>query len=787
MANEMNRVAIEFKADGTVNFQKSLKEVNQSINENRSAFRLARSEWDENTTALERLRTQQEYLQNQTDAYTEKVRQLEDILNQLESAENRNEAAISRTREQLNNARSTLNNYQRGLEEVTEEINSGNAELEEMANKVQKVADKMTAAGGAITKGLTAPIAALGVASGAAWKELDEAYDGIAAGTGAVGEALDDLQNSFDNVYGSFQADSASTSIAIADINTRFGFTGDTLEKCAIKFLKFAEVNNTDVSTAIEKVSRHMGDAGLDASEYSTVLDALTAASQGSGIAVDTLAENLTKYGAPMRALGFTTQESIALFAQWEKVGVNTEIAFSGMKKSISNWTAEGKDAKEEFKKMLAEIEAAPNIASATTKAIEVFGAKAGPDLADAIQGGRFSIESFLQVVESSEGQLDATFDAMQDAPDKATIALNNLKLAGADLTDVALTSLAPTLEDIVELVKEFTGWFQNLDEDTKEMIIKVALLAASIGPVIMVMGKMAGGISSIITLMTKLGPILTAAKTGIASVNAVLAANPIFLVIAAIVAIIASIVYLYNTCDWFREGVNDIGEWIKNLFIKEIPEAAQTVVDFVKDNWQGLLLLLVNPFAGAFKLLYDNCGAFREFIDVWVEKISKPFKNLGKNFKEAIGKLADSWENLKSKIKMPHFDIKGSFSINPPSVPTLDVEWYAKGAILNRPTAFGMNGNSVMVGGEAGPEAVLPISNLLEYMRIANSESNTELANILLSMLPQLVASAISQMPIEVLVQLGNKKLAKEMVDIVISKLNKQNNSYMTFKGGMA
>ena len=783
----MNRVAIEFKADGTVNFQKSLKEVNQSINENRSAFRLARSEWDENTTALERLRTQQEYLQNQTDAYTEKVRQLEDILNQLESAENRNEAAISRTREQLNNARSTLNNYQRGLEEVTQEINSGNAELEEMANKVQKVADKMTAAGGAITKGLTAPIAALGVASGAAWKELDEAYDGIAAGTGAVGEALDDLQNSFDNVYGSFQADSASTSIAIADINTRFGFTGAVLEKCAIKFLKFAEVNNTDVSTAIEKVSRHMGDAGLDASEYATVLDALTAASQGSGIAVDTLAENLTKYGAPMRALGFTTQESIALFAQWEKVGVNTEIAFSGMKKSISNWSAEGKDAKEEFKKMLAEIEAAPNIASATAKAIEVFGAKAGPDLADAIQGGRFSIESFLQVVEGSEGQLEATFEAMQDAPDKATIALNNLKIAGADLADVALTSLAPTLEDIVELVKEFTGWFQNLDEDTKEMIIKMALFAASIGPVILMLGKMAGGISSVVTLLTKLGPVLTATRTGIASVNAVLTKYPIFLVIGAIAAIITSMIHLYNTCDWFKEGVNDTGEWIKNLFVKEIPEAAQVVVNFAKDNWQGLLLLLVNPFVGAFKLLYDNCGAFRDFIDEFLEKLPKPFRDLVKNFKESIGKIADSWESLKSKIKMPHFDIKGSFSINPPSVPTLDVEWYAKGGILNRPTAFGMNGNSVMVGGEAGPEAVLPISNLLEYMRIANSESNTELANILLSMLPQLIASAISQTPIEVLVQLGNKTLTKEMVDVVISKLNKQNNSYMTFKGGMA
>ena len=88
-----------------------------------------------------------------------------------------------------------------------------------------------------------------------------------------------------------------------------------------------------DVSTAVQDVSRYMVDASIDASEYGNVMDQLTAASQASGIAMDRLTENLAKYGAPIRALGFTTQESIAIFSQWEKAGVNTETAFSGMKK----------------------------------------------------------------------------------------------------------------------------------------------------------------------------------------------------------------------------------------------------------------------------------------------------------------------------------------------------------------------------------------------------------------------------------------------------------------------
>lgn len=784
MTDDMKRVGIVFKTDGTVNFQKSLKEVNQAVNENRSAFKLVQSEWNESTSTMQKLRDRQEYLTNQTEAYTDKVKRLSEILETLENAENKNENAISGTREQLNNAQAALNNYQRGLEDVNEQLNSGSARLQDYADKVDKVGEKLTSAGTAMTKKITAPIVAVGTAVGAAWKKIDDAYDNIAAGTGAVGDTLQELCDNFDNVYGNFNADSASTSSAIADVNTRFGFMSDELEKCSINFLKFAEVNNVDVSSAIQDVSRYMGDANINSREYADVLDAITAASQSSGIAVTTLTENLTKYGAPMRALGISTQESIALFSQWEKVGVNTEIAFSGMKKSISNWAKEGKDSKEEFKRMLNEIAAAPDIASATTTAIEVFGAKAGPDLADAIQGGRFSVEDFLKVVQNSEGQLNASWEEMQDGPDKAKTAVHSLQLAGEDLADSALTTLAPTIERIVDKVKEFTEWFNKLNDGTKENIIKIALLVATIGPALIIFGKMASGVSSIIGLVTKIMPLLSTLKTGIAAVNTVLAANPIILVIAAVVALIAAIVTLYMKCEWFRNGVNEIGEWLKEFFTEKVPEWLNKSINFVKNNWQGLLLFLVNPFAGAFKLLYDNCDGFREYINDFLEKIKDKFKKMAQPFKDAVQGIKDAWHSLKDSIKLPHFNIKGSFSLTPPKTPKLSVDWYATGGILNSPIIFGMNGDKFMGGGEAGPEAVLPISNLLDYMRTSNAESNAELINVLLQTFPRAIVEALKEAPIEVRVYIGNKVLGKEFTDIVIKNMNRQNANYKAIKG---
>lgn len=780
----MKRVGIVFKSDGSVNFQKTLKEVNQTVSENRSAFALAKSEWDKSTSSMDKLRTQQEYLSSQTEAYSDKVVQLTDILEQLESAENRDEVQISKTRQQLNNAQAALNNYERGLEDVNRQLESGTAQLEDYAKKAGEVGDKLSSAGKKMTKGITVPIIGIGTAAGAAWKKIDSAYDNIAAGTGAVGESLQNIYDSFDNVYGNFRADSESTSSAIADINTRLGFTGEKLEECSVQFLKFAQVNNTDVSTAIEKVSRYMGDAGIEAGEYSHILDLLTAASQASGISTDALAEQLTKYGAPMRALGFTTKESIALFAQWEKVGVNTEIAFSGMKKSISNWAKEGKNSSEEFKKMLNEIASAPDIASATTLAIETFGSKAGPDLADAIQNGRFSIEDFMKVVENSSGQLNNSFSEMEDAIDESTIAAHNLQLAGSDLADTALSTFAPILIEIVENIKSLTNWFNGLDNNTKEVILKVVLLVATLGPLLILVGKISTGIGAMITLYTKLAPVLAAVKTGMAGVNLTMSVNPVLLVVAGIVALIAIFIEMYNHCEWFREGVDKLWAKIKEVFTEDIPKAFDATIQWLKDNWQSLLLILINPFAGAFKLIYDNCDSFREKVDGIIDKVKDKWESITDSVRHVVDAVKEGWQDVKDAIKLPHFDISGGFSIAPPKTPKLSVDWYAEGGILNSPTIFGMNGNKMLGGGEAGKEAVLPISNLLDYMRTANTESNNELVNILLNNLPLALAAALKESPIEVMLFLGDKQLSKEMTAQVVKELNMQNANYKASRG---
>ena len=725
MADSLQRVGLVFKADGTVDFRKSLKDVNASIQENRTEFKLAKSTWDESTKAVEKLKASQEYLGKQTEDYNRKVRLLREELNDLENAEERDEAAIQKKRAQLNTAEASLNNYRRGLEEVNEKLKTGAAQIEEFAGKVEKLGSKMTDAGKKMTVGVTTPIIGIGAAGVKAAMELDEGYDTIIAKTGATGEALQGLNDVADSVYGSMPVEMQDVGTAVGEINTRFGSTGDELEDLTKKFLQFAEINGADVNNSIRLVSRAMGDAGIPTEQTGEILDKLTIAGQASGVAIETLTENLAKYGAPMRALGLTTDESIAIFAGWEKAGVNTEIAFSGMKKAIGTWGKEGKNATEEFKKTLKEIESTPDIATATSKAIEVFGQKAGPDLADAIKGGRFEYKDFLQLVQDSTGIVSQTFEEQQDPWDQWKTTMNDLKLAGTDLGGVLIETLAPILQEVAGGVKEFSEWFRSLDEDQKKTIVTIGLVIAAIGPLLVVFGSVFGGISkiiggskSLIGLLVEGGPsVVDVFKTvgvGAKDLWAIMAANPIGAVITVIGILIGAFIAAYNKCEWFRDGVNKIfGEAVG--FFKDVgkkfKETGEDIVDF--------------------------------------------FKGLGK-------KIGDFFSFKWLDIKLPHLKISGDFSLVPPRVPKLSVKWYAKGGILNKPTLFGQNGGELMGGGEAGPEAVLPIKLLREYIREENKINNESLVTAFIEALKTLDISP------DVNVYIGDGKLTKVLANEV-------------------
>lgn len=149
----------------------------------------------------------------------------------------------------------------------------------------------------------------------------------------------------------------------------------------------------------------------------------------------------------------------------------------------------------------------------------------------------------------------------------------------------------------------------------------------------------------------------------------------------------------------------------------------------------EGLATVVHNGMMGIAAALTIGVAAFtlwKNFCDSIADGIRNNFNNMVNFISGIPGKIKGFFAGLVIQlphIKLPHFNISGSFSIAPPSVPHLSIDWYAEGGILTKPTMFGMNGSRPMVGGEAGQEAILPIDNIKGYMVDAMNESNHESA----------------------------------------------------------
>jgi hypothetical protein len=213
----------------------------------------------------------------------------------------------------------------------------------------------------------------------------------------------------------------------------------------------------------------------------------------------------------------------------------------------------------------------------------------------------------------------------MQDGGDQLTLVMQNLKMAGAELGNEIMEALAPILQELITIIKSVTEWFGGLSDGQKRMILVIASLVAAIGPALVIFGKVALGVKAIIDTVGYLKGIVDMSILGPAGI---------------IMLVIGALVLLYTKCEWFRDGVNAIVQavvdffknamdWVINFFTKTVPDTFNAVIKFFQDNWQGLLLLIVNPFVGAFKLLYDNCEGFRNFIDNLVQDVINFFTRL--------------------------------------------------------------------------------------------------------------------------------------------------------------
>lgn len=409
---------------------------------------------------------------------------------------------------------------------VGADISDFQAKMNKVTSDLKSTASSLSSIGKTLSLKITAPLVAMGTVATKAALDIDEAMDLIAAGTGAQGKELEALQQSWKALAANVTQGFDVSAQVLADFNTRLGLTGMALTDLSKLALDAARLLNEDVNAVVAQASKAMQDWGVSAQEASSFMNKLFVAAQATGIGMSALSTQLYKYGAALRGMGFDTNSAIALLSQFEKQGVNTELVLGSLRIGLGKLANEGiTNAGMAFEALINKIKNAESTTEATQIAMEVFGTRAGPDLAAAIREGRFEIEEMVKTLEKSQDAIEKTAAATDGFSEQWQRTKNSFLLAiepiGTQILGLAERGM-PTLQAAFEKVGNAIGGFS---EETKQKLgMLIAILAVG--------GPFAAAVSFAIATISKFGLALLSLATGPAA--------PIFIVASAIAGLIA-------------------------------------------------------------------------------------------------------------------------------------------------------------------------------------------------------------------------------------------------------
>ena len=533
------------------------------------------------------------------------------------------EAAVKSTERDIRHYKDSLDHLDDAVEEVTDDTKKANEGF-----TVQKgVLANLVAEG--IKKAISG-LKNLGKAALDAYKDFDAGADNIIKATGATGEAADKLQKTYKNVTQKVVGNLDEIGSTLGEVNTRFGFTDEALEDATTSFTKFAEITGTDAVSAVRSVSRIMEKAGIPAENYGELLDALAKAAQDSGISIDDLTGLLDKVGGEMGDLGLDTKEAVALLASFEKSGVNTNTALAGMRKAFQKWAKDGKNSRKEFEKAVEAIKNAPSKTKATQKAIEIFGSKAGPELAAAIKKGKFEYADYVKTLQDSVGTVENTYEATQDGFDKVKLVIQGAKTEiGAYVSELA-KKYAPQIEafakKVVEGIKKAVDWITQNSKTVASFAGAVAAAFAikKISNFVSALGKAAGAIKGVVGT-------IKGVSGAVGAIDFASLLNPVGLVVAAVGGLSAAFVVARENIEKEMEAQYGLTEQQKKTI-----EAASNI-----------------------KQSYDDMDSARkDSMDV-IDKEYSHLEDLKEEYNKLIGKNGEVKKGYENRAKF----IEGEFS----------------------------------------------------------------------------------------------------------------------------
>ena len=670
MANRIKGITVEIGGD-TTKLSKALEGVNKDIKGTQTQLKDVQKLLKLDPSNTELLSQKHKLLADAVTATKEKLEVLKTAAEQANTALANGEIS----QQQYDALQREIIETENELKRLTTEANNSHTALEKMGvlgETLQSAGDKISGVGQKLLP-VTAGVTALGTIAVKTGADFDSAMSKVAAVSGATGSEMDALREKAREM-GSKTKFSASEAAEAMNYMAMAGWKTNDMLSGIEGIMNLAAASGEDLASTSDIVTDALTAFGLSASDSGHFADILAAASSNANTNVSMMGETF-KYAAPvLGSLGYSAEDSAIAIGLMANAGIKSSQAGTALRSAITNLAkptdtvaaameqygisltdSSGKmyslrELMEQLRQKLGGLSEAEQAQAAAS----LFGKESMSGMLAIINGSPADFEKLSNAIDTCSDTVDGyngttekMAAVMQDnLAGQVTILKSQLEELAISFSDI----LMPTIRSIVSRIQELVDKLNQLDPQTKETIAKIALVAAALGPMLVVLGKTISSVGTVFSAVSKLPALFSAVQSGIGAITGALGVSlgSLLAIIAAVAALVAAFVHLWKTNDEFKSNIIAIWEQIKSTFtgltqgitdrLNALGFDFESFTDVLKAAWDGLCNLLAPIFEGVFQ---NISNIFSEFTGILLGLLDV-----------LIGLFTGDWEQCWDGIK---------------------------------------------------------------------------------------------------------------------------------------
>ena len=569
--------------------------------------------------------------------------------------------------------------------------------LNKVAGKMTKTGKEFTKAGKSLTKNVTAPVIGLGVAAVKTAADFEKGMSNVQAVAGATAGEMDLLREKAKEM-GAKTKFSASESADAFSYMAMAGWKTKEMLDGIEGIMYLAGATGEDLALTSDIVTDALTAFGLKASDTNRFVNVLAQTANASNTSVSLMGETF-KYVAPVAgALGYSIEDASVAIGLMANSGIKASNAGTALRSILTNMSKPGKSAKEAMEKLgLSLTDASGNMKPLNTLMTEMRGKFAGLSEAQKAQyaaslAGKTGMSGLLAIVNSSQKDFDSLTASINNSAGAAekmyNVANDNLNgkltILKSTVESVAISfgdRLTPYVGKLSDYAQKLADKINGLSDEQVDLIVKIAGVAAAVGPMLLVAGKMLTTGSKILKGTKKVIGIFKGAKAALGLMN-----PTVLIVVGVMAALIAVGVLVYKNWDKIKKFFLGLGDTIKTMGgkFKEFVNSAKekgtilgsafqnigNIVDGLKKIFGGVITFVKGVFTGDWKSAWEGVkGIFSGIFGTLGAVVKAPINGV-------IGIINSAIENINGiSVKIPKWvpEIGGkTFGPKFPKIPLL-------------------------------------------------------------------------------------------------------------------